>query len=45
MTKKPMPKAGDNFRLIGPVAREVVENLTKKRRGKDDAKPTKQPKR
>jgi hypothetical protein len=45
MTEKPMPSKGDNFRLIGPVAREVVEDLTKKRRGKDDAKPSKQPKR
>jgi hypothetical protein len=44
MTEKPMPSKGDNFRLIGPVAREVVEDLIK-RRGKDDAKPTKQPKR
>ena len=41
--KKPMPKQGDNFRLIGPVAREVVEKL--KKRGTLNGKPTKQSKR
>jgi len=48
--KKPIPKHGDNFRLVGDAAdavlkdvEQVIENV--KRRGKDDAKPTKQPKR
>ncbi len=43
MTEKPMPDKGDNFRLIGPLAREVVEKL--KSRGKKNEQPTKQPKR
>lgn len=47
--KKP-PVSGDNFRLIGEVAGKVVKDLEKqieavKRRGKNNDKFTKQPKR
>ena len=46
---KPPPK-GDNFRLIGKVANQVLADLEKqiqhvKRRGKSDDKPSKQSKR
>lgn len=41
--KKPMPKQGDNFRLIGPVPKEVVKKL--KREGAKNERATKQPKR
>ena len=44
MTEKPMPSKGDNFRLIGPIAREVVEKL-KNSRGKKNEQPPKQSKR